>query len=1140
MLPSNVYRLTKMPICFFSAFMFFFSCLQGQDTLWTQGFNYNSTTRDSLISFPNGDHNQYEKILMYYSMRCKDGLISTGSDRNKGCGEWDYSCNTNVIDSTRLDSLKALHPNYIINGINEAFFYYTTQPTYSYYQFKQDEVQVNSSSAISYFPVKKGDVPIDVDLHVANAHKAYYLILATDMNALTAGPIAGIKVETKSIGIAKYLKVKMATTASSVLSTDLIAGLSFDQVLNRDVEFTGIGSQDLIFHSPYNYNGNENVIIELSYTSTDEALMELSLSGSEVADGSTLAHTSTDSYLVFNSQSNVTIPTQEMASISSEVTVAFWANGNTTALPANTSIFHANDAQSNRQLNVHLPWSNSRIYWDCGNDGSGYDRIDKAALDPDISGQWNHWAFTKNTETGSMKIYLNGSLWHFGTGKTKPISISEFVLGSDNAFNNPYQGSLDDFSVWDTELSESDIQKIMYLSPKSISALSDHLVAYYDFNEGKDYIIKDAASSSLQGDITGDPFWVSFRGADVFKAFESTNIRPNLEFIKGNYNISTSIKTVLDSVLNAPYKVRPFTVEGTKLVEGDPLYFWASGVFGVIDEEGNIVDEIEIPEENAIFIEDLEYYNTFIAKYELLSFVTPYGIGLDFGMEGKTWIFDVTDYAPILKGDKRLLMDKGGQWQEDIDIKFCYIKGRPTRNVIDIAPIWPAASYNYTSILNNSSLETRTLTAEPDVKSMKIRVVTTGHGQEGEFISRNHSINVNGGVSEFVWPVWKECADNAVYPQGGTWVYDRAGWCPGAPSDLHEYEIMPFVTSGGSFTVDYGLNTASGDSRYIVNTQLVKYGPINFNNDAEMLEIISPTTYVEYERVNPICSSPRLRIKNNGASNLTSVEIYYGIEGRQLYKYDWTGNLAFLQIAEVELPPLPMEDYVLGNRFTAFVQKPNTVIDEYTPNDRKYTSFIPSTHLDGDIIVAMKTNAMPNETKWTIVDNDGIIVASSKPNLTGFTLYQDTIKGLSGCYKLQFTDSDQDGISWWANGDGAGYIRVKGINSGWTFFEPDFGKELTFNFTTGLLNDVYDQPTATEMILYPNPGSSLINISLSTDVELPLKYQLMSINGQQVEQGMHNSTQDVKIETIDYPTGLYLVKLIDKKGQSWHLKWVKQ
>ena len=91
-----------------------------------------------------------------------------------------------------------------------------------------------------------------------------------------------------------------------------------------------------------------------------------------------------------------------------------WVHGDAAKLPANTYFVEGFNALDERQVNVHLPWSNSRVYWDCGNDGTGYDRIDQAANAADFEGQWNHWAFVKNATTGSMKIYLNGTLWHSG------------------------------------------------------------------------------------------------------------------------------------------------------------------------------------------------------------------------------------------------------------------------------------------------------------------------------------------------------------------------------------------------------------------------------------------------------------------------------------------------------------------------------------------------------------------------------------------------------------------------------------------------------------------------------------------------------------------------------------------------------
>ena len=54
------------------------------------------------------------------------------------------------------------------------------------------------------------------------------------------------------------------------------------------------------------------------------------------------------------------------------------------------------DDNNNRQLMIHLPWSNSNVYWDCGNDGTiKLNRINKAALNPEFEGKWHFWTFTK-------------------------------------------------------------------------------------------------------------------------------------------------------------------------------------------------------------------------------------------------------------------------------------------------------------------------------------------------------------------------------------------------------------------------------------------------------------------------------------------------------------------------------------------------------------------------------------------------------------------------------------------------------------------------------------------------------------------------------------------------------------------------
>ncbi|MBP6569393.1 MAG: T9SS type A sorting domain-containing protein [Saprospiraceae bacterium] len=1117
----SVSRYTYLPV-----FILISLSISAQDTTWIQGFNYDSHTRDSLITFPGGDHNQYEKILMYYSMRCKDGLVSTGTERNKGCGEWDYSCNTNIIDSTGIDSLKALHPNFIISGVNDDYFYYTTKPTFTYYDFKQKHIAINTQTGITYTAVGIHQGNQDINLSENKIQKSYYLIKANELSGLPSGQISGLQFNHTGSGTISFMKIKMASTSQAEIDLNLIANLPFEEVLNRDVNFSSTGKTDVIFHKSILYNSGSNIVVEITYTSYSANINNLKLKATASTEKTVIQNNTQDFYLELGTQGPANLSVEGLNGIKTQITVSFWSKGNEAVLPNNNSVFYAEDTANNRQLNVHLPWSNSRVFWDCGNDGTGFDRIDKATIPAEYEGIWNHWAFTKNTTTGSMKIYLNGTLWHSGTGKTKPINIEELILGADPQNTIPYNGSIDDFAIWDKELTSSEILSIMYVNPASLPSIYGNLAAYYNMNEENGTQLNDLSKNMGTGSFLAAPYRKSFRGNEVFKAFDQSSVRPDISLIKGSYNLTISDITSRDSVINAPNKITPYSVENGILTQGEALFYWASGIFPVYDENGEQVDEVEVPEDDVIFIETLTYYQKTIAKYELLSFVTPYGIGLDFGIKGKTWIFDVTDYGPILKNKKRLLMDKGGEWQEDIDIKFAFIKGKPTRNILSVHQVWPATSYGYTSILNNNHLEPRDLYCEPEVRSMKIRTVATGHGQEGEFIARNHSLNINGGATEYTWQLWKECADNPVYPQGGTWVYDRAGWCPGAPSDLREFEIMPLVNPGENFRLDYGLNTATGDSRYIVNTQLVKYGEFNFQNDAAIEEIITPSDQVVHGRINPICANPVIVLKNNGKNPLTSVVIKYGIEGYPLLSYTWTGNLVMLQTQKITLPGLETGHLFFGNTFTVSVESVNNLTDEYLANNKMKSKINQSEFLEGGIIVAMKTNGMPNETKWTLKDDQGNIVRSSKTGLSGFTVYQDTITGLSGCYQLQFTDTDNDGISWWANGDGNGYIRAKGITGEWHFFEPDFGKELTFNFVTGLFINTEEVVNKKSMKVFPNPASDEIIVEIEgydgeTHIELFNTAGKLILN--ETIKSFNAKKQQSVFDIQNQPAGIYFV-----------------
>jgi hypothetical protein len=163
--------------------------------------------------------------------------------------------------------------------------------------------------------------------------------------------------------------------------------------------------------------------------------------------------------LDFNgTDASVSLPAAVFNSISDEITIALWAYGGDLQ-PQDDSIFYAVDSSGNRTVNIHLPWSNSGVYWDAGYDG-GYDRIDKTASENQFMGQWNHWAFTKNAATGTMKIFLNGELWHSGTGKTKTIGgITQVRVGAQTS-GAYYDGMIGDLKLFSVALTDDEISEL--------------------------------------------------------------------------------------------------------------------------------------------------------------------------------------------------------------------------------------------------------------------------------------------------------------------------------------------------------------------------------------------------------------------------------------------------------------------------------------------------------------------------------------------------------------------------------------------------------------------------------------------------------------------------------------------------------
>lgn len=1124
---------------------FFAGAQQPGDTIVVNALDYWSRSRDTMVAFPDNGLT-YEKIILKYGMRCKNGLVSTGNDRNLGCGEWDYSCNTYIVDSSKVEEVAAQHPSHIISGFSGDTFHYTTRPTYDYYRFRQDLVTSTTQNEEA-FPLGTPDQTFDAGFKNASfSGRFFFRYSAQELrnSGFTSGDIDGIVLDVLDAGAeARFLRVDVASFTGQDLDPETNAGLNYEEVYRQHTIFQP-GENKLIFKTPFNWDGVSDVIFQFSYSNTggQEGIQLNGISGS--SGDCFYAHNNYSADL--GQEGRFNIDASQLSSIENELTVSMWVRGNPDFLPANTTILWGYENNPNdRDINIHLPWGNGQVYFDCGFQG-GYDRISKQATNEENAGTWRFWTFTKNAGSGEMEIYLDGKPWHSGTGMTRTISLDHLVLGMNATMGNNYKGDVAELRIWDVVLSDQQIAdwRFMHLGPEHPEY--DHLVAYYDFHEGNGQEITDAKSGALS---SGDNiYWKGIRGNELFRDFRRSGVKPMVSLLSGDYTRTVDVVYELDSIKRTPNIVREFevvpdagsTMDDDIVVKNTNTYYEARPERLFDGETGALITELPVQQEGTIYVTPLDYTRRFPFYIEIMSFVTPYGIGVDFGPDGVAWYFDMTDFAPVLKGNKRMLMTLGGQYQEEMDLDFLFIVGTPPHDVIEFDQLWQGTprlgSATIASIRNDSKFPPLTVQLRPDGERFKLRSTITGHGSQGEFHQNGgiiyHMINLDGEFEELVWSITQECSENPVYPQGGTWVYDRQGWCPGERSLLMEQDLGIFVEPGATVEIDYNTTEAqvsNGDYRYIVSHQLVTYGPPNHDRDAAVIEVRKPNDNILYNRMNPACDQPEIIIQNTGAEPLEDVRIHYWVDDASRKKtFDWSGYLEFMETERIELPVNGLFDGLSsssGHRFYAEIELSG---DQYQYNDRMSTRFeVMDVYQDG-IILEVRTNSRHFENRFTVRDENGDAILTNNLQFANRT-FRDTLRG-DGCYVFQITDTGDDGLSWWANpNQGTGSMLIRDLNGRiLKTLEPDFGGELTYSFGIGMITNVFDPELDRDIAVYPNPADDRCIVDgLRGDEQI----EVFDAFGQIRKVAQTVSGTSLEVDLSGLASGVYFVRV--RRGEAF-------
>ena len=423
---------------------------------------------------------------MYHRLKCfEDG---TAGNLGFPCGEWDYLTYNYLFDHTGLyDSTALSHPQYLLNDANFEEASLILEPeggapvdtVWRMLATTSHEFVDGSTTWSQLAGVPMNDL---ASTTLEDQVRHQWLWSAEELDSL--GWLVGDSAWRMSLPRAGNLgtsSVDRATLRVRWTSTTALSGVVTSGWTTLADGPLAVGdmspSWDVDFGQPLTREADMNLLVDLA------------LDGVNVSEGSgldiqtfivpdTLAQTCDPSaaaapqFVRMDGNDRMEIDPVALLGVDTTITLECWLRGDAAVLPTNTTLFEGVNALNQREVNVHVPWSNSAVYWDCGFDG-GYDRIEQGAGEGILEGNWVHWAFTKNAETGVMKMFVNGQLWLNGTGKDNLIGeIVRMNLGGSAYGDVDYYGDVAAFRIWDAALTGPTLSA--WMNHASLDALLEH------------------------------------------------------------------------------------------------------------------------------------------------------------------------------------------------------------------------------------------------------------------------------------------------------------------------------------------------------------------------------------------------------------------------------------------------------------------------------------------------------------------------------------------------------------------------------------------------------------------------------------------------------------------------------------------
>ncbi|MCI4669892.1 MAG: LamG domain-containing protein [Bacteroidia bacterium] len=268
-------------------------------------------------------------------------------------------------------------------------------------------------------------------------------------------------------------------------------------------------------------------------------------------------------------------------------------------------------------------------------------------------------------------------------------------------------------------------------------------------------------------------------------------------------------------------------------------------------------------------------------SYELARYITPYGIACG------GWIVDITDFKSVLGGevDFQTTIDvftaKG--WLLDMSVDL--IDNNPTDTYSYLSRLWELPFQVYGDPGISYDLPAIPVKIKGNTTSNHVRMTITGHGQgntnnAAEFFNVNHQFTIDGTTHD-THNLWKaDCAQNPCANQQGSWLFPRAGWCPGQSVDPYIINTSSQLNPGDSLPLDYVLqpytnllntgynNSSHTEPYYKIFSYFIESSPTPYR-DYKNLENHAATGFVS----NSALDSVTVSIVNNGFEAISNYEV---------------------------------------------------------------------------------------------------------------------------------------------------------------------------------------------------------------------------------------------------------------------------